>query len=243
MKPKKISLFIPCLTEHLYPEPGLSMVRILEHLGLEVEYVENQTCCGQPAFNSGYRSEIVPVAERFIKLFADKAWVVAPSGSCVAMVRVFYDKLALNKELQPHLERLKKKIFEFTEFLVDVMGVTDLGSRFPHRVTYHDSCHLNRELGVSSQPRLLLKQVKEIDFVEMDHSDLCCGFGGTFSYKFSDVSIAMVKRKCEYIEASRAEYCAGADSSCLMNIEGYLRKHGMKAKTIHIAELLGRNLG
>lgn len=238
----KVSLFIPCMTEHLYPEPGLSMVRVLEHLGIEVEYVENQTCCGQPAFNAGYRKEIIPVAERFIELFKDREYVVAPSGSCVAMVRVFYDKLAIRKELQSGLNELKKKIFEFTEFLVDVYGVHDLGGRFSHRVTYHDSCHLNRELGINKQPRQLIQSIKDIDFVEMENSEVCCGFGGTFSYKFKDISIEMVKRKCEYIEATEAEYCLGADSSCLMNIEGYLRKHKMKAKTLHVAELLSRSL-
>ncbi len=238
----KVSLFIPCLTEHLYPEAGIAMVRLFDHLGIEVEYVEDQTCCGQPAFNSGYRKEIIPIAERFIKLFADSEYVVAPSGSCVAMVRVFYDKLALNPSLQPGLEALKQKIFEFSEFLVDVYGLHNLGGSFPHRVTYHDSCHLNRELGVRQQPRQLIQSIKDIDFVEMENSDTCCGFGGTFSYKFANVSVEMVKRKCQYIEASGAEYCVGADSSCLMNIEGYLRKHGMRARTIHIAELLARSL-
>ncbi len=238
----KVSLFIPCLTEHLYPESGLAMVRIFKHLGIEVEYVENQTCCGQPAFNAGYREEIIPIAENFIKLFKDKEYVVAPSGSCVAMIRIFYDKLVIGKELQPGLKELKKKIFEFTEFLVDVYGAHDLRGSFPHRVTYHDSCHLNRELGINKQPRTLIKNIKDIDFIEMENSDLCCGFGGTFSYKFKDISLAMVKRKCEYIEATGAEYCIGADSSCLMNIEGYLRKHTMKAKTMHIAELLDKSL-
>jgi L-lactate dehydrogenase complex protein LldE len=238
----KISLFIPCLTEHLYPESALSMVKILKHLGHEVEYVENQTCCGQPAFNSGYRKEIIPIAERFIRLFQDKEVIVAPSGSCVAMVRIFYDELNLEKSLLPGLQKLKEKIYEFSEFLCDVLKVTSLGGRYPHKVTYHDSCHLNRELGVREQPRQLIRNIGEIDFVEMEKSDLCCGFGGTFSYKFKELSIEMVKRKCEFIEASGAEYCIGADSSCLMNIEGYLRKHHMRAKTMHIADLLAVSL-
>jgi L-lactate dehydrogenase complex protein LldE len=239
----KVSLFIPCLTEHLYPESALSMVKILNYLGHETDYVENQTCCGQPAFNSGYRKEIVPIAESFIKLFKDKDVVVAPSGSCVAMVRIFYDQLSLHPDLRPGLKALKGKLFEFTEFMVDTLCITDLGGRFPHRVTYHDSCHLNRELGVSEQPRKLMRGIKDIDFVEMEASDLCCGFGGTFSYKMKNISIEMVKRKCEYIENSQAEFCIGADSSCLMNIEGYLRKHHMKAQTMHIADLLARSLG
>ena len=239
----KVSLFIPCLTEHVYPETALSMAKIFRHLGLDIEYVEDQTCCGQPAFNSGYRKEIIPVAERFIELFKEKEYIVAPSGSCVAMVRVFYDELKINKNLQPELPGLKGRIFEFTEFLVDILKVNSLGGSFPHQVTYHDSCHLNRELGVKEQPRALIQGIDKIEFIEMEGSDVCCGFGGTFSYKMKDISIAMVKRKCQYIEESGAKYCIGADASCLMNIEGYLKKHDMKAKTLHIADLLSRSLG
>lgn len=238
----KVSLFIPCLTEHLFPESALSMIKVLRHLGVEVDYVENQTCCGQPAFNSGYRKEIVPIAERFIELFEDKEVVVAPSGSCVAMVRLFYKELDIREDLIPGLDGLAEKIFEFTEFVVDVLKITDIGGQFAHLVTYHDSCHLNRELGIREQPRQLIRAIKDIQFVEMKKPDLCCGFGGTFSYKFKDVSIEMVKQKCEYIEASGAEYCIGADSSCLMNIEGYLRKHRLKVKTMHIADLLAESL-
>jgi L-lactate dehydrogenase complex protein LldE len=238
----KVSLFIPCLSEHLYPESALSMVKVLKHFGAQVEYVEDQTCCGQPAFNSGYRKQIVPLAERFIKLFDGKGYVVAPSGSCVAMVRVFYHELNIRPALKPALDDLCKRIFEFTEFLVDVAHVKQIDGLFPHRVTYHDSCHLSRELGVKEQPRLLIRSIKGIDFVEMEKSDTCCGFGGTFSYKFADMSIAMVKRKCRYIDESRAEFVIGADSSCLMNIEGYLRKNKYRARTLHIADLLAKSM-
>ena len=189
----KISLFIPCLTEHLYPESALSMVKVLKHLGHEVDYVENQTCCGQPAFNSGYRKEMIPIVERFIRLFQDKEVIVAPSGSCVAMVRIFYDELNLEKSLLPGLQKLKEKIYEFSEFLCDVLKVTSLGGRYPHKVTYHDSCHLNRELGVHEQPRQLIRNIGEIDFFEMEKSDLCCGFGGTFSYKFKEISYKKIR--------------------------------------------------
>ena len=238
----KIALFIPCLNEHLFPEPALSMAKIFDHLGHSVEYVENQTCCGQPAFNSGYRKQVVPLAERFIELFKDKECIVSPSGSCTAMVRKFYQELDIRDELKPALDDLCGKMFEFTEFLVDVLKVTDLGGRFDHKVTYHDSCHLNRELGIHEQPRQLIRGIKDIDFVEMEKPDICCGFGGTFSYKHKDVSIAMVERKCRYIDESEAEYCIGADSSCLMNIEGYNRKHNYTAKTMHIADLLANSL-
>lgn len=218
------------------------MVKVLKHFGAEVDYVDDQTCCGQPTFNSGYRKELIPVAERFIELFKDKEYVVAPSGSCVSFVKCFYKDLGVKEELRPALKELSGKIFEFTEFLVDVLKVEKFSGEFKHRVTYHDSCHLLRELGIKEQPRKLIHAISGVDFVEMEGSDTCCGFGGTFSYKFADVSVAMVERKCGSIEASGTEYCIGADSSCLMNIEGYLRKNKMKAKTMHIAELLALSL-
>ncbi len=234
----RVSLFIPCLSEHLYPQAALAMVKVLRHVGAEIEYVDGQTCCGQPAFNSGYQKEVVPLAERFIELFREKEFVVAPSGSCTAMVRKFYFDLDIRPDLHEVRRQLSQHIFEFTEFLVDVVGVHDWGGSFPHKVTYHDSCHLNRELGVREQPRRLIRSIGDIEYVEMAQPDLCCGFGGTFSAKFSELSVAMTARKCRNIEESGAEFCIGADSSCLMNIEGYLRKHGMKARTMHIAELL-----
>lgn len=237
-----VALFIPCLSEHLYPESALSMVKVLRHIGVDIEYVENQTCCGQPAFNSGYHKEIIPLAERFIKLFHDKEYVVAPSGSCVTMVRKFYNDLDIHPDLFKARDALAGKIYEFTEFLVDVAGVEKIDGAFPYTVTYHDSCHLNRELGVFRQPRQLIRNIQNINFVEMEQPDLCCGFGGTFSYKFPELSISMVERKCRYIEESGAEFCIGADSSCLMNIEGYLRKHNMKAHTMHIADLLAKSI-
>ncbi len=238
----KVSLFIPCLSEHLYPESALSMVKVLRHIGAEIDYVEGQTCCGQPAFNSGYHKDVIPLAERFIELFRDKQYVVAPSGSCVTMVRKFYHDLDIRQDLIEERDQLAGKIFEFTEFMVDVARVDNLNGSFAHTVTYHDSCHLNRELGVVRQPRQLIRNIQNINFVEMEQPDICCGFGGTFSYKFADLSISMVERKCRYIEESGAEFCIGADSSCLMNIEGYLRKHKMKARTMHIADLLAKSI-
>ena len=158
------------------------------------------------------------------------------------MVRVFYKTLDISENLRSSLEDLSSKIFEFSEFMIDILKIDTLGGSFPHKVTYHDSCHLNRELGVYKQPRKLIQSIKGIEFQEMEQSDLCCGFGGTFSYKVKDVSLAMVARKCHFIEESGAEYCIGADSSCLMNIEGYLKKHNMQVKTMHIADLLARSI-
>lgn len=238
-----VALFIPCLSEHLFAESALSMVKVLDHFGIGINYVEDQTCCGQPAFNSGYQKEIIPVAERLIRLFEGHDYIVAPSGSCTAIVRVFYKELDIAPELRPALESLSHRIFEFSEFLVDIAKVATVDGSFPHRVTYHDSCHHLRELGVREQPRRLIRAISDIDFVEMEKSDTCCGFGGTFSYKMAEVSLAMVARKCRYIEASGAEYVVGADSSCLMNIDGYLRQHNMRARGLYIGDLLARSLG
>ena len=239
----KVALFIPCITEHLLPESGISMVKVLEHLGVEVEYVENQTCCGQPTFNAGYHKEVIPLAEHFIDLFADKEFIIAPSGSCVGMVRVHYERLPLSEKARSNYKDLQSKIYEFTEFLVDVMKVKSLGGSFKHRVTYHQSCHLGNELGIVSQPRELIRNIDNIDFVEMEYASICCGFGGTFSYKQEDISISLAAQKVNYIEETGAEFCVGADSSCLMNIEGYLKSHNMKARTMHIADLLAMSLG
>lgn len=238
----KVALFIPCITEHLLPEAGLSMVKVLEHLGVEVEYVENQTCCGQPAFNAGYHNEVIPLAEHFIELFADKEYIIAPSGSCVGMVRVHYQRLPLSEKAKSKCKKLQSKIFEFTEFIVDVMKVKSFGGSFNHRVTYHQSCHLGNELGIISQPRELIRNIENIDFVEMENVSVCCGFGGTFSYKNENISLSLVEQKANYIEATGAEYCIGADSSCLMNVDSYLKAHNMKASTLHIADLLAKSL-
>ena len=238
----KAALFIPCLTELFYPQSAISMVKILRHVGVEVEYVEDQTCCGQPAFNSGYRKPIIPIAERFIELFKDKEYVIAPSGSCTAMVRVFFYDLDIREDLKPALKDLSGKIYEFSEFLIKVAKVESLGGRLNARVTYHDSCHLLRELGIRDEPRQLIHGIDGIDFVEMEKSDTCCGFGGTFSLKFKDMSLAMVERKCRYIAESKADFVVGCDSSCLMNIQGYMTKHDMSPKTIHLAELLAQSL-
>lgn len=218
------------------------MVKIFRKLGIDVSYIENQTCCGQPAFNTGYHKEVVPLAEHFIELFKDEEYIIAPSGSCVAMVREHYKDLPIKEKLIAPYKEICTKIYEFSEFLVDIVKVSDFKGRFPHRVTYHDSCHVARGLGIREQPRQLISGIRDIDFVEMEKSDICCGFGGTFSYKFKDISIEMVKRKCHYIEESKAEFCIGADASCLMNIEGYLRKNQFTAKTLHIADLLAQSM-
>ena len=239
MKPK-VTLFIQCIVDSVYPQVGQSMVRVLDHLGVSMHYPPDQTCCGQPAFNSGYRSEARAAAKRFIEIFEDAEAIVCPSGSCVSMVRNHYVDLFENDVRW--LERARhvaEKTFEFSEFLVDVLKVEDVGASFEKRVTYHDSCHLMRGIGVSRQPRTLIAHVKGVEFVEMHDSDRCCGFGGAFSFKYPDISTAMLEDKVRNIEDSGAGVVVGCDMGCLMNIQGMLSRKNSDIKTMHIAELLG----
>jgi len=215
------------------------MVRVLDRLGVSMDYPEDQTCCGQPAFNSGYRGEARAAAKRFIEIFEDAEAIVCPSGSCVDMVRNHYGDLFENDS--KWLERARQvgeRTFEFSEFLVDVLKVEDVGASFAERVTYHDSCHLMCGIGVSRQPRKLIANVKGIDFVEMHDADRCCGFGGAFSFKYPDISTAMLEEKVRNIEASEAQAVVGCDMGCLMNIQGMLNRKNINIKTMHIAELL-----
>lgn len=238
----RVSLFIPCLVDQFSPQVGVNQAKILRKLGLDVDYPLEQTCCGQPAFNTGYRAEAEELAERFLKIFENAEYVVTPSGSCCSMVKVFYPELIHDKGLRHVAQELRKKTFEFSEFLVNVLGVTDLGARFPHTVTYHDSCHLSRELGIKEQPRQLLKSVQGLQLIEMEASENCCGFGGTFSVKFPDISTAMVEDKAKSIVASGAEFVVANDAGCLMHIGGWLSRNNIPVKPIHLAELLGASL-
>jgi len=238
MKPKA-TLFIQCIVDSVFPKVGQSMVRVLDRLGVSMDYPEDQTCCGQPAFNSGYRGEARAAAKRFIEIFEDAEAIVCPSGSCVDMVRNHYGDLFENdSRWLARAEHVAVKTFEFSEFLVDVLKVEDAGASFAERVTYHDSCHLMRGIGVSRQPRVLISNVKEIDFVEMHDADRCCGFGGTFSFKYPDISTVMLEEKVRNIEASGAGVVVGCDMGCLMNIQGMLKRKNININTMHIAELL-----
>ncbi|MEN8245043.1 MAG: (Fe-S)-binding protein, partial [Thermodesulfobacteriota bacterium] len=233
------TLFIQCIVDSVFPKVGQSMVRVLDRLGVSMDYPEDQTCCGQPAFNSGYRGEARAAAKRFIEIFEDAETIVCPSGSCVDMVRNHYDDLFENDSKWLERARLVgERTFEFSEFLVDVLKIEDVGASFAERVTYHDSCHLMRGIGVSRQPRKLIANVKGIDFVEMHDSDRCCGFGGAFSFKYPDISTAMLEDKVRNIEASGAQAVVGCDMGCLMNIQGMLNRKNINIKTMHIAELL-----
>lgn len=235
----KVSLFITCLSDALYPRVGEAMVRILARYGIEVHFPEAQTCCGQPAFNSGYWDEARTSAQTLIHAFADSDYVISPSGSCTGMIHHYYPKLFENDpQLLAKANALREKTYEFTQFLVNVLGVTDLGAVFPHKVTYHPSCHGSRLLGIKQEPLQLMEQVQGLDLVPLPFAEDCCGFGGTFAVKMSDISGAMVTEKADHVLETEAEVLVGLDLGCLMNISGNLRFRGKPVRVMHLAELL-----
>jgi len=232
---------VPCRSfiPRLFPNVGESMVRVLRNLGLEVDFLEDQTCCGQPAFNSGYQDEAKELAARFLDIFDQGDNIVCPSGSCVTMVKIFYKELfKYDQHMMTQLKRVISKTYEFSEFIVNVLGVTDVGASYNGIVTYHDSCHLLRELGISEEPRELIKSVRGIEYREMELHDACCGFGGAFSIKFSEVSVSMLNEKIDCILKSGANTVVANDMGCLMNIGGAISKRNLPIRILHIAELL-----
>lgn len=238
-KPQTVTLFIQCIIDAVYPEVAQAMVSVLERLDIEVICPADQTCCGQPAYNSGYLGEARTAARHFMDVFEDAEIIVCPSGSCVGMVRHHYAELfADDPHWQARASAIGKRTFEFTEFLVDVLAVEEVGSEYTGRVTYHDSCHLLRGLRIADQPRRLLAGIKGLEFVEMPQSDRCCGFGGSFSVKYPEISTAMVDEKVANIVASGADTVTGCDMGCLMNIQGRLNRMGSDIKVRHIAQLL-----
>lgn len=237
----RVSLFITCLGDQFFPLVGECAVKVLRRLGVDVWFNPAQTCCGQPAFNTGYREEAREVAARVLDLFDDAEYVVAPSGSCTSMVRVFYPELfAHDPERLKKANRLRERFYEFSEFVVKVLKVENVGASFPRRVAYHDSCHLLRELGIAEEPRKLLRAVRGIELVEMQDYRLCCGFGGTFSIKFPEISVAMAEDKVRAAADARAEYLVANDSGCLMHLAGFIHRQRSPIKTMHLAELLAQ---
>jgi len=214
------------------------MVQILEGLGHTVDYRDEVVCCGQPAFNSGYWDEARPVAARTIEKLEDAEVVVIASGSCGAMLKVFYVELFQGTKLDAAAKALSAKCWEFSDFLVTKLGVTDLGAHFPASVTFHDGCHGLRELGIKSQPRKLLEKVRGLTLIEMKEAESCCGFGGTFSAKFPQISTAMGEVKCASAVETGADYIVSSDSSCLMQIQGLLDRQGRPLRSMHLAEVL-----
>lgn len=234
-----VTLFIQCLVDGIFPEVGEAVVGIFRKLGVSLTCPTRQTCCGQPAFNSGYQGEARMAARRFIEIFQTAETIVCPSGSCVTMVRHHYPQLfADDAAWLQRAQEVAAKTFELTEYLVDILGVDDLGAHYNGVVTYHDSCHLLRNLRVKEQPRSLLRKIAGVEFVEMNDSDRCCGFGGSFSFKYGDISAAMAEDKVNNIIASGADTVVGCDMGCLMNIQGMLSRKGSSIKAMHIAQLL-----
>jgi L-lactate dehydrogenase complex protein LldE len=235
------ALFITCFNDTLFPETGRATVEVLERLGIGVDFPLEQTCCGQMHFNTGYQREAIPLIRRFVEVFKDYEAIVSPSGSCAGMVRELYPmaaKLANDKRLSAEVEELAPKVFELSEFLVKKLGVTDVGAYYPHRVTYHPTCHSLRMLEVGDAPLKLLRAVRGIDFVELPEAEQCCGFGGTFAVKNADTSIAMLSDKLRHVLETEAESCTAGDNSCLMHIGGGLKRQRVGVTTVHLAQIL-----
>jgi L-lactate dehydrogenase complex protein LldE len=237
----RIALFITCFNDTLFPEVGQATVAVLERLGHTVDFPEAQTCCGQMHYNTGYQREALPLVRHFVEVFAGAEVVVAPSASCVGMVRDMYPRaaqLAGDARLAAQVEAIIPRVYEFTELLVKRLGVTDVGAYYPHRVTYHPTCHSLRVLHVGDAPLQLLRAVRGIDLVELPGASECCGFGGTFAVKNADTSMAMLGDKLRAVLDTQAEVCTAADTSCLMHIGGALHRQRAGVRACHIAEIL-----
>ena len=237
----QISLFITCYNDTLFPETGKSVVRLLERLGHQVDFPFEQTCCGQMHYNTGYQPEAMPLLRRFVEVFKNADAVCIPSSSCVAMIRDHYTKMAEaagDAALMRDVEDLLPRVFELTELLVNKLGVEDVGAYYPHRVTYHASCHSLRSLHLGDLPMRLLRKVRGIELVDLENIDRCCGFGGTFAVKNGEVSAAMLEDKLGCVMNTRAEVCTAVDNSCLMHIFGGLHRQGAGIRTVHLAEIL-----
>jgi L-lactate dehydrogenase complex protein LldE len=242
----RTSLFITCYNDTLYPETGRAVVRLLERLGVDLDFQPKQTCCGQMHANTGFRAEAFSQAKRFIRLYQDAETVVVPSSSCVAMIRDQYPGLVAelgNAELRQQFEALVPRVYELSEFLIDRLGVEDVGAYFPHRVTYHASCHGVRALHLGNRPWQLMAKVRGLDLVPLNNLDRCCGFGGTFSVKNAEVSSAMLAVKLQDVIATGAEYCTALDNSCLMHLGGAMHREYVGMKTIHLAQILASTEG
>ena len=236
---QRVSIFVTCIVDQLFPSVGLAMADVLERLGYQVDFPEDQTCCGQPAFNTGYRPEACRVARHFLKVFRDAEYVVVPSGSCTSMIaHHFQDLFADDAEALRASRELAPRVWEFSKFVLEVAGMEDVGARLEDVVTYHDSCHALREFGIKDGPRRLLAKVRGLELREMDAAEECCGFGGTFSVKLPEISGAMVHTKIDSIVRTGAKTVVSVDSSCLMQIQGALARAGLPVRTLHLAEVL-----
>ena len=237
----RVALMVTCINDALYPSTGKAVVRLLRRLGVEVDFPQAQTCCGQPMVNTGYLDEAVPVVRTFVDAFAGYDAVVTPSGSCAGSARHQHSIVARRSgdaALEKAVAEVGPKVYELSEFLVDVLGVTDVGAYYPHRVTYHPTCHSLRMLGVGDRPRRLLEAVRGIRLVDLPGADQCCGFGGTFAVKNADTSVAMGADKARHIRETGAEIVVAGDNSCLTHIGGVLSRQRSGVRTVHLAEIL-----
>lgn len=233
-----VQLFIPCFVDQLYPSTAFNMVKVLEKAGCTVSYNTNQTCCGQPAFNAGFREESKQVCTKFVKDFEGSDYIVAPSASCVGFVRNYYTKIFDNSSQHNEVKKLGERLFEFSEFLVNVLKIENLGASLPGLATYHDSCAGLRECKIKDEPRKLLANVKGLELAEMNDVETCCGFGGTFAVKFEPISVAMGDQKADNAQATGAQYLISTDLSCLMHIDGVMKNKGLDIKAMHLADVL-----
>ena len=233
-----VDIFIPCFIDQIYPETANNMVKVLEKVGCEVHYNIEQTCCGQPAFNGGFWDDCKEVGQKFIKDFSNDRYIVSPSASCVGMVRNYYGELFHNSALHNEYKQVQKNIYELSDCQVNIMHVTDIGAKLEGIATYHDSCAALRELKVKSEPRILLSKVRGLELREMKDTETCCGFGGTFSVKYEAIAVSIADNKVENAMATESEYLISTDQSCLMHLEGFIKKEGKPLKIMHLADVL-----
>ena len=234
----KVQLFIPCFIDQLYPQVAFNTVKILEKAGCTVAYNTQQTCCGQPAFNAGFWGESKDVCTKFVQDFDGADYIVSPSASCAGFIRNNYGKLFENNAFQSPAKKVSSQIFELSEFLIKILGVTDLGASFNGKVTFHDSCAGLRECNIKAEPRTLLQQVEGLELIEMNDTETCCGFGGSFAVKYDTISVAMADQKIDNAIATDAEYIISTDMSCLMHLDGRINHNGQQIKVIHLADIL-----
>jgi L-lactate dehydrogenase complex protein LldE len=233
-----VDIFIPCFIDQLYPQTGFNMVKVLERVGCDVNYNPEQTCCGQPAFNAGYWADAKKVGEKFIKEFNQDRYIVSPSASCVGMIKNYYPEMFHNTVLHNEYKQLAKNIHEFSDFLINVLKVSDIGATLEGTATYHDSCSALRECNIKQEPRTLLSKVRKLELKEMKDTESCCGFGGTFSAKFEPIAVGMGSDKVKNAMETGAQYLISTDLSCLLHIEAYIKKQNLNLKTMHIADVL-----
>lgn len=233
-----VDLFIPCFIDQFYPDVAMNMIKVLERVGCGVNYNHEQTCCGQPAFNAGYWDHSREVAEKFVKEFQNDRYIVSPSASCPGFVKHNYDEMFANSVLHNQFRQVQKNMFEFSDFLVNVLKITDLGARLDGTAVFHDSCSGLREYGIHREPRVLLSKVRGLELREMKDSDVCCGFGGQFSVRHESVAVAMAEQKIQNAEETGADYIISTDMSCLMHLQAFIAKQQKPVKVMHLADVL-----